>query len=936
MQPEHFIATWENTTLNEEQGAQSWFNDLCELIGHPKPMGDLNGLTYAFEHRVETGKADAYYENHFGWEFKTGEGQLDEAMRQVLGYSMYLKTPPLLVVSAFNVIRIRTNFPGMESVQREIRIADLAEPETLAVVKRIFTDPDWFNTGKSRDDVTKETAALFQAVSNDMAGSGYGHHELAQYLNQIIFCLYAEDAGLLPDGAFTGLVVNQRREPDRFRQGAQTLFAEMNHGGLFGPQTIEHFNGELFSHVPDVTLNTAALERLAEAAARNWSNIEPSIFGTLFERALGLTEERAPLGAHYTSEADIRRVVQPVILDELQREWAAVRAELARVLEGGESSESGFTGLRDLRDYGPQSWQSCNPLNPDSDHSRASQRLEDFRRRLASVTVLDPACGSGNFLYVTLKALLDLERQAIDCQTALGDAPGQQLVKSPMVNPAQMMGLEVNEYAAQLAKTALWIGYIQWHQANGFAYTNRPILDNIHGIECRDAAIALNNAGAEKAQWPDADYIIGNPPFLGAKDMLTELGGEYTTRLRQTYAGELDGAVDLCCYWFEQARMQIAAGKARRAGLLATQAIRFSSNRRTLERIKESGDIFAAYDDLQWKPEEPGSAAVHVSIVCFDDGSETARTLNGNPATDIDTRLADALHLDEALSLSENSGIVFQGVKKGGPFDLTPEQATTMLADSNPNGRPNSDVVKPYVIGRDLNGRPQERWLIDFRIMAESEARLYSLPYQHCLRHVQPKRATSRDQHLREHWWQHDRNRLDARAIITKLTRYIGTSQVSKHRYFQYIDAETIPDGTLIAFCREDDYFLGILESRIHKVWTAAIGTQLREKESGRRYIISECFEKFPFPTPTESQRQAVAQAARTLDEQRRNVCRPNGTYRRSMTALYNENPPWLQTAHAELDATVAAAYGWPPDLADDEILRRLVRLNLSGGAGTP
>ena len=635
MMPEHFIATWGNTGLNEEQGAQSWFNDLCDLIGHPKPLGDLNGLTYAFEHRVETGKADAYYENHFGWEFKTGEGQLDEAMRQVLGYSMYLKTPPLLVVSAFSVIRIRTNFPGMESVQREIRIADLAEPETLAVVKRIFTEPDWFNTGKSRDDVTKETAALFQAVSNDMAGSGYGHHELAQYLNQIIFCLYAEDAGLLPDGAFTGLVVNQRREPDRFRQGAQTLFAEMNHGGLFGPQTIEHFNGELFAHVPDVTLNTAALERLAEAATKNWSNIEPSIFGTLFERALGLTEERAPLGAHYTSEADIRRVVQPVILDDLQRQW-----QRAEVEANAAQSAVGVAG--------------------------AMAAMQAWRSRLADVTVLDPACGSGNFLYVTLKALLDLERQAIDYQTALGAAPGR-----PLVNPAQMMGLEINEYAAQLAKTALWIGYIQWHQANGFAYTNRPILDNIHGIECRDAALDINSDGDTiKARWPDADYIIGNPPFLGAKDMLTELGSEYTNRLRQTYGGELDGAVDLCCYWFEQARAQIAAGRAKRAGLLATQAIRFSSNRRTLERIKESGDIFAAYDDLQWKPEEPGSAAVHVSIVCFDDGSETTRTLNGNPATDIDTRLTDAVNLDRAQRLPQNAGICFEGVKKAGPFDL--------------------------------------------------------------------------------------------------------------------------------------------------------------------------------------------------------------------------------------------------------------------------
>ena len=904
MSPAEFIATWQNTTLNEEQGAQSWFNDLCDLIGHPKPLGDLNGLTYAFEHRLETGKADAYYENHFGWEFKTHEGQLDEAMRQVLGYSMYLKTPPLLVASAFSVIRIRTNFPGMESVQREIRIADLAEPETLAVVKRIFTDPDWFNTGRSRDDVTRETASLFQAVSNDMAGSGYGAdpskiRELAQYLNQIIFCLYAEDAGLLPDGAFTGLVVNQRREPDRFRRGAQTLFAEMNHGGLFGPQTIEHFNGELFAHVPDVTLNTAALERLAEAATRNWSNIEPSIFGTLFERALGLTEERAPLGAHYTSEADIRRVVQPVILDDLERQWQEAKAEADAAQSAG-------------------------------DTDGAMGAMQAYRRRLADVKTLDPACGSGNFLYVTLKALLDLERQAIDYQIALDHRPGP-----PLVNPARMMGLEINEYAAQLAKTALWIGYIQWHQANGFAYTNRPILDNIHGVECRDAAIALNDAGETtiKAQWPDADYIIGNPPFLGAKDMLTELGNDYTGRLRQTYAAELDGAVDLCCYWFEQARAQIAAGKARRAGLLATQAIRFSSNRRTLERIKETGDIFAAYDDLEWKPEEPGSAAVHVSIVCFDDGSETAKTLNGAPASDIDTRLADAVHLDRAQKLPQNAGICFEGVKKGGPFDLTPEQAGLMLADSNPNGKPNSDVVKPYVIGRDLNGKPKERWLINFGTMPESDARLYAMPYQHCLNYVKPIRDKNRRAHRRKNWWMFNDPPNALTEAITPLTRYIGTCQVSKFRLFHFIDAGITPDCTIDIFGRDGDYFLGMLESRFHKVWTAAVGTQL---ESRPRYIISECFEKFPFPTPTESQRQAVAQAARTLDEQRRNVCQPNGSYRRSMTSLYNENPPWLQTAHAELDAAVADAYGWPSGLADDEILRRLVRLNLSGKAGAP
>ena len=537
-------------------------------------------------------------------------------------------------------------------------------------------------------------------------------------------------------------------------------------------------------------------------------------------------------------------------------------------------------------------------------------------------------------MYVALRALLDLEREVIDFAGARGwgDMGG-----TPLVNPGQMMGLEVNEYAAQLAKTALWIGYIQWHQANGFAYTNRPILDNIHGIECRDAALAGDGDGdAVKAQWPAADYIIGNPPFLGASNMLDELGDDYTGRLRQTYRNELDGAVDLCCYWFEQARAQIAAGRARRAGLLATQAIRFSSNRRTLERIKETGDIFAAYDDLEWKPEEAGSAAVHVSIVCFDDGSESVKTLNGAPASDIDTRLMDGMYLERAQSLPQNVGICFRGVEKGGPFDLSPQDAAEMLADSNPNGRPNSDVIKRYIIGNDLNGRPKERWLIDFGQMPELSAQLYNLPYQYCSEHVKPTRANNREKRLREQWWQHRRSGDDVKQAIASVARYIGTSKVSRHRFFQFIDTGIMPDVNVYTFARDDDYFLGILESRFHKVWTTSIGTQLREKESAETYIISECFEKFPFPSPTESQRAAVAAAARQLEEQRRNVCRPGGVYRRSMTSLYNENPPWLQTAHATLNAAAAAAYDWPADLADDELLRRLVRLNVGGGAGTP
>ena len=813
---------------------------------------------------------------------------------------MYLKTPPLLIASSFAVIRIRTNFPSIESVQHEIRIAELAKPEKLDVIKKVFDDPDWFNTGKTRDDVTKETATLFQAMSTDMAGSGYGHHDLAKYLNQIIFCLYAEDAGLLPDRSFTDLVVNQRRDPLRFQRGAETLFSEMNCGGLFGPETIDQFNGELFAHIPGVTLNTPALERLAEATEKNWSNIEPSIFGTLFERALGLTEEQAPLGAHYTSEVDIRRVVEPVILDHLERRWGEAKSDADTCLHGGHSND-------------------------------ASQVMQVYREHLGGLQVLDPACGSGNFLYVTLKALLDLERRAIDYQIGLGTRP-----VPPMVSPTQMLGLEVNEYATQLAKTALWIGYIQWHQANGFEYTNRPILDNINGIECRDATISDACGAAVKSLWPSANYIVGNPPFLGTSNMLAALGDRYTHRLRETYATELNGAVDLCCYWFEQARAQIAAGRTERAGLLATQTIRSSTNRQTLERIKKTGDIFAAHDDLVWKPKEPKSAAVHVSIICFDDGSEKSKTLNGTPASDIDASLMDGLYLYRSQSLPQNADVVFQGTKKGGAFDISPAVAARMLAGSNPNRKPNRDVITPYVTGDDLNGIPEEGWLIDFGNMEETDAQKYNQPYQHCLAYVKPDREKSREPRLRDRWWQHDRGRIKSRAALKRLGRYIGTSQVSKHRYFQYINSDVAPDGTLIVFCRDDDYFLGILESRIHKVWTAAVGTQLREKESAQRYIIGDCFGKFPFPSPTQSQRDAIAVAAHELDTQRQNTCRPNGRVKLSMNDLYDCDPPWLQTAHAKLDQAVANAYNWRVHLTDNDILQKLVRLNLSGQAGAP
>ena len=329
MTTDQFIATWQASSLKEQQGAQTWFEDLCGVLEVPPPdgTGELGGLEYLYEKRTAINQsADAYYQDHFVWEFKYQQQDIDSGMRDAHQKSSYLMTPPLLVASSFQEIRIETNFPGIETIKHEVSIQELRDPDQRDLLRRVFTEPQWFNSCRTRDQVTKETAELFESITRDMASSAYDQRDLARYLNQIIFCLYAEDAGLLPKNSFKGTVTTLYRNPDAFRDAAQDLFSKMNDGNrTFGPYPIDHFNGELFAQVPDITLSAAALERLAEACRKDWGNIEPSIFGTLFERALGLVEERDAVGAHYTSEQDIRRIVDPVIRQPLQRMWETSR-----------------------------------------------------------------------------------------------------------------------------------------------------------------------------------------------------------------------------------------------------------------------------------------------------------------------------------------------------------------------------------------------------------------------------------------------------------------------------------------------------------------------------------------------------------------------------------------------------------------------------------
>ena len=535
--------------------------------------------------------------------------------------------------------------------------------------------------------------------------------------------------------------------------------------------------------------------------------------------------------------------------------------------------------------------------------------------------MLDPACGSGNFLYIALRSLLDLEKRAID----LGAAHGWYDLY-PTVRPNQMLGLEINPYAAELARTALWIGYIQWHDANGIPYRQNPILTPMDTIRQADAILADSDTeNPRETEWPAVEFIIGNPPFLGHSPFREQLGDEYVNAVYTLYGGRIPNSSDLCCYWFEKARAHIAEGKSRRAGLLATQAIRFQSNRPVLTRIKETGDIFAAISDKDWVLE---GAAVHTSIVCFDDGSETARTLDHSPVGTINADLTSGADVTQAKRLAENASISFMGITQIGPFDITLETADAMLSQSNPNGKPNSEVIKRWVIGRDINQRSRNRWVIDFGLnMSESEAALYEVPFEYLRINVKPQRDNHKDPRISRNWWRLGVPRGAMRRALNGLPRYIGTSMVSRHRIFSYINGDTLAENTVIVFARDDDYFFGVLHSRIHEVWSRAMGTQLREAESGVRYTPTTCFETFPFPEPDEAQRDAVAEAAKRLNELREQ--RLKGDAKATLTNLYNRRPAWLANAHADLDAAVADAYGWPASLDDAAILERLLALNL-------
>ncbi len=901
IQPHQFVAKWRNADFGEKQASQEMFTDVCRLVGHPTPVEHGDKDAFTFEKWVPGGFADAYLEGCFGWEFKGSDNDLLDGLNQLLRYQVHLKTPPLLIVSSFQTIWIQTNFPGMETVRHEIPVAALDQPANLDKLRSAFFSPADLQPDRSVEAVTRETADLFQGIVADMEQHNQDPEKLARYLNQIVFCLYAEDAGLLPGELFTQIVSRHFKDPALFDQTVRSLFQQMAGGGLFGASPIAHFNGDLFSSTDTVELSAPALQRLGVAAKQNWRNIEPSIFGTLFERALDASK-RAHLGAHYTSAEDIMLVVEPVVMAPLRAEWE-------------------------------QAQQEAGNLVVEGDEDAARMRLLAFQQRLFEVEVLDPACGSGNFLYLALRSLLDLEKQVIDYAAAQG---WRNFI--PTVRPDQMLGLETNPYAAELARTALWIGYIQWHQNNGFPYGHSPILTPLVSIQRTDAILANGDTdNPREPDWPKAEFIVGNPPFLGRGGLRGALGDDYAEAVYALYGDRIPNSSDLCCYWLEKARAMVERKLTKRVGLLATQGIRGRDNRTVLQRIKQTGDIFMAYPDREWPLD---GAMVHISIVGFDSGVETERIFDGEIVNrDINSDLTVGVDTTAAVRLKENMGISFEGPSPKARFDISSELAAQMLSQPiNVNGKPNSDVVRPVLNAKDITQRTRGAYTIDFGTMGFDEACQYKMPFEHVKQHVYPKRLEKSQEPHRKRWWQYARPRPNLRDAIKGLKRYIVKPRVSKHSLFVWVDVETLCNDSNDVFARDDDYTFGVLHSRVHEVWALSMGTQLREKESGFRYTPTTCFETFPFPDPTDAQWEAIAEAAKDLNNLREGWLNPpnlpaDDLKKRTLTNLYNQRPTWLQQAHQRLDQAVLHAYTWPQALPTPAILERLLKLNLTRAA---
>jgi hypothetical protein len=1036
-QVETFIAHWSAAQGAERANAQGFLIGLCGLLGvaAPAPADGAEG-PYRFERRVTHRDAseratrrfiDLYKRGCFILEAKQGTdapqasllGLSDATRRQVTrnsagwvehmlrakgqaeGYARDLPvgepSPPFLIVCdigfCFDLYadfsgtgRHYAQFPDGQGFR--IYLEDLRRADIRARLVAVWDDPHSLDPSRRRREVTREIAALLARLAQTLERR-HPADDVAFFLIRCIFCMFTQSVGLLPgEGAFSALLETCRGKPAAIFVGlVGDLWRSMNAGGFSAAlaAVVKRFNGGLFSparHGGDpLAVDADELALLIMASGRNWAEVEPAIFGTLLEDALTV-RQRGQYGAHFTPREFVERLVLPAVMEPLRAEWDSFKATSGRLVQKG-------------------------------DRVAAAAELRRFHTRLCSIRVLDPACGTGNFLYVTMELMKRLEGEVLDALANVEAGAGEKFqMPGESVDPHQFLGLEKNPRAVPVAELVLWIGHLQWHfRTRGAGQAPpEPILKDFKNIRQADALLSYTKqellrdgrgvpitrwdgvgrklhpitgemvpdetaraevsrpVNAKMTPWPEADFIVGNPPFIAGKDMRAELGEGYAQALWGVYRSVPDSADIALFFWWRAAQVALAnKSPLVRFGFITSNSIRQVFCRKVVAGAlagKRRVRLMFAIPDHPWS-DASGAAAVRIAMTVGEragraDGAmprlvEVVRELAGGgdaPAVTLCVRegvinadLTIGADLDQALALRANEGICSPGVKlHGAGFIVTPHEAAG-LGLGRIKGM--DAHIRPYLNGRDLTQRSRGAMVIDLDGCTEREVRTrFPSVYQHVLLKVKPERDQNNEAYRRENWWLFGRNNAVLRAALRGLPRYIATVETAKHRVFCFLPAEVLPDNMLVCIASDAAFHLGVLSSRFHVAWALAAGGRLGVGNDPR-YNKTRCFDPFPFPEATRMQRAEIGALAEEIDGLRRG--RLDAHPQLTMTGLYNVlaalregrvlsaaerdiheagQVSVLRDLHDRLDAAVAQGYGWPVGLASAEIVQRVVALN--------
>jgi hypothetical protein len=970
---------WKDVPPAERANAQPFVIELCDALGVERPRP--RGSGYEFEFPVsttdrKTGKTttnfiDLYRQGHFIVEAKhTGAGtdrEMGAAYGQAKGYAGDIPHAPPPYLMVLNVGRTLLvwdrwggNFGGVNAARRIDLRTLWQRDDDIEFLRAVWEHPESLNPAVRGRVVTREVAERLAKLSASLEGRGVDGERVARFLMRCVFTMFAEDVGLLQEKLFQGIIQDFRNDPGEFRLAMEELWQKMDRGDRFGGKRLLRFNGHFFHEAEALELTTADLAVLADAAAADWRQVEPTIFGTLLTRALD-PKERHRLGAEYTPREYVERVVRQTVDVPLRERWAPVQAHAAELAASKRKK----------------------------DRDAALGELREFHRWLRGLRFLDPACGSGNFLYVALHMVKRLELEVL---RAIEEITGNPELGLDEVGPGQFHGIEIKPWAREIAELTLWIGYHQfWMEHHKGGKVPEPVLEDTGTLELRDAVLAWDEIvevpeksrpdptpriahpvtgklvpdpqarlpyyeyrGARPAEWPQADFIVGNPPYLGSARMRTVFGDGYVEALRKAYLSVPDTA-DYVMYWWYRAAGEVASGRVLYAGLITTNTITQTQNRGIVATAaREGAHVVWAVADHPWV-DEGGGADVRVALTVIGRGAlsatlakvdESGAILSEEKVSYLNPDLTRSVDVARAASvpISDNRILSYRGVSLLGQGFVLTQRETEELIKLDPTSR---SILRRFVNGRDLTDKPRNLYVIDFALSDENTLREYPVIANLLHDRVKPERDANKRTTYSKFWWRFGEPRSGLRAALAGLERYIATPMTAKHRFFTFLDIEILPDQGLIAIASSDAHHLGVLSSAIHVVWSLAAGGTLEDRP---RYNNSRCFDSFPFPDPPRELRELreeIGRVAERLDRHRKDAIARDE--RVTMTGMYNVVEKLrsgekltdkervvheiaacgvLKDIHDELDRLVAQAYGWPWPMEREEVLERLVALH--------